>query len=83
MMHLLSTKTSKQLFSSVRRSLVATSNKTQLCTPQAMSFFVVTKTATVGGQPLMTHVTKRHFALPPHITLEMPNLSPTMEKVNS
>ena len=30
----------------------------------------------------MGHIQKRYFSLPDHIKLEMPNLSPTMEKGN-
>ena len=31
----------------------------------------------------MTHIPKRYFSLPDHLKLEMPNLSPTMEKVSN
>lgn len=43
----------------------------------AMGYFVVNK----SNPRMMIQHQRRGFALPPHMKLEMPNLSPTMEKV--
>jgi hypothetical protein len=50
------------------------------CTP-SMNFFSLNKMAKV--QINESPLSKRFFSsLPPHTKIEMPNLSPTMEKVN-
>ena len=45
----------------------------------AMSYFVVNKSS---SSRMMIQQQRRGFALPSHTKLEMPNLSPTMEKVS-
>ena len=64
------------LLNAGRRHLAASKAVQQ----QAMTFFVVNKPQS-RQQQMMFMVARRGFALPPHIKLEMPNLSPTMEKV--
>ncbi len=46
----------------------------------AMNYFMVNKAA---QRHMMAQVAHRQFSLPAHQKLEMPNLSPTMEKVSS
>jgi hypothetical protein len=50
-----------------------------MAAPQAMNFFVANKQ--YQHKMMMTEFTRRAFTLPAHVKLEMPNLSPTMEKV--
>lgn len=50
----------------------------QMTNNQAMGFFVVNKNS--QGYDMISYA-RRGFSFPPHTKLEMPNLSPTMEKV--
>jgi len=47
--------------------------------PQARAIFTLNKK--VNEARMLFDYSRRTFALPPHVKLEMPNLSPTMEKV--
>lgn len=48
----------------------------------AMSYFMVNKNAPSAEAKLFMATARRAFSsFPPHVKLEMPNLSPTMEKV--
>jgi hypothetical protein len=84
-MYQLSGKTSKQILKSLMangRYVVAHQGAKQqaLVYSQAMNFFVVNKSH-IQVERSMIPQGKRSFSVPPHIKLEMPNLSPTMEKV--
>ena len=84
-MYHLTAKTSKQVFKTAlstigRRQTIAAAQRLTLVpsNTQAMTFFVVNK----NSQELRTTLGRRCFSsLPSHTKLEMPNLSPTMEKV--
>lgn len=81
-------KTSKHLIknavtSNGRRQAISAAQRislvpAQMTSNQAMGFFVVNKNSQSNA---MISYVKRGFSFPPHTKLEMPNLSPTMEKV--
>jgi hypothetical protein len=60
-------------------SLASASKNAQILLVQSeRSFFIVNKSKNYNK---IVNVTARHFALPSHMKLGLPNLSPTMEKV--
>lgn len=85
-MYHLTGKATKQVFKSAvstasRRSTIAAAQRLSLipANTQAMTFFVVNN----NKQEQVYSYSRRSFSsLPAHNKLEMPNLSPTMEKVN-
>ena len=86
-MYHLTTKTSKQVFRTVlttagRRQTIAAAQRISLVPSnvQAMSFFVVSQNSS-EGRCLYDFGRRGFSSLPSHTKLEMPNLSPTMEKV--
>ncbi len=62
------------------RSMTATPAFTPFMQVNSMGF----KFAATSRKPIQVlgQVEKRQFSLPEHIVMEMPNLSPTMEKVS-
>ena len=68
------------------RSCAVASQQTQLCQASRANLMTnnryMTKRAPMQNSMLVQKgMTIRSFAMPEHIVLEMPNLSPTMEKV--
>lgn len=84
----LSSKTSKHLLSKTVFTRVgvvaskATSNMI-MCQQPSMGYFVVNQQQKEARYSLVQMQNMRSFSLPPHMKLEMPNLSPTMEKVRT
>lgn len=85
-MYHLTNKASKQVIKSAltnasRRQTIAAAQRLTLvpANTQAMTFFVVNKNS--GSANLYEYGRRGFSSLPPHNKLEMPNLSPTMEKV--
>jgi hypothetical protein len=86
-MYHLTAKTSKQVFKTAlttagRRQTIAASQRIALVpyNTQAMTFFVVNKNSS-EMRSLVEQGRRGFSSLPSHTKLEMPNLSPTMEKV--
>ncbi len=73
----------KQLFiaSAVGKRLLTKRAMPTIAQQATMQFFVANKQS-MNQARLIVNYTQRSFSLPPHIKLEMPNLSPTMEKGN-
>jgi hypothetical protein len=86
-MYHLTAKTSKQVFKTAlttagRRQTIAASQRIVLVpyNTQAMTFFVVNQNSS-EMRSLVKQRRRGFSSLPSHTKLEMPNLSPTMEKV--
>jgi hypothetical protein len=77
MMYHLSSKTTKQLLQTARRTVLSAASQQPMAPPQR-AYFVAHKQQQMK---FMLDFQRRQFSLPPHVKLEMPNLSPTMEKV--
>jgi hypothetical protein len=87
-MYHLTAKTSKQVFKTAlstvgRRQTIAAAQRIALIpsNTQAMTFFVVNKSSQ-EARTLSEYGRRGFSSLPSHTKLEMPNLSPTMEKVS-
>jgi hypothetical protein len=86
-MYHLTAKSSKQVFKTAlttagRRQTIAASQRIALVpyNTQAMTFYVVNKNSS-EARTFIEQGRRGFSSLPSHTKLEMPNLSPTMEKV--